>query len=180
MQPRPSASPARSHQPEVDGVATNPNPNPNPDPHPHPHPNPHPNLNPYPNPNPNQALEQLEPRVSTEELEDLVSECDELLGALAETDASPTAGDPDLVLAQSSTDLTQSSSSQRAPRLSKRAACSEADRLLGVLLGEATVPEADTNGTLRTDDESTVPPLPPAFAHLSRPADCPPAKRQRN
>ena len=45
----------RSHQPEVDGVATNPNPNPNPDPHPHPHPNPHPNLNPYPNPNPNQV-----------------------------------------------------------------------------------------------------------------------------
>ena len=115
--------------------------------------------------------------MSTEELEDLVSECDELLGALAGTDASPTAGDPDL--AQSSTDLTQSSS-QRAPRLSKRAACSEADRLLGVLLGEATVPEGDTNLTLRTEEESTVPPLPPAFAHLSRPADCPPAKRQRN
>ena len=41
--------------------------------------------------------------------------------------------------------------------------------------GEATVPEADTDLTLRqssgTEGVSTVPPLPPAFAHLRRPAD---------
>jgi len=61
----------------------------------------------------------------------------------------------------------------KAPRLDNgaygadesRAACSEADRLLGALLGESAPPP---------------PPLPPAFSHLSRPADRPPAKRQRN
>ena len=29
-------------------------------------------------------------------------------------------------------------------------------------------------------DDPALPPLPPAFAHLSRPADGPPTKRQRN
>ena len=51
-------------------------------------------------------------------------------------------------------------------RLGKLAACSEADRLNGGLLGEFTVP-----------------PLPPALSPLSRRADLqdyPPAKRQRN
>ena len=51
-------------------------------------------------------------------------------------------------------------------RLGKIAACSEADRLNGGLLGEFTVP-----------------PLPPALSPLSRRADLqdyPPAKRQRN